>query len=149
MPHHVGLMDGKEALMRPSDAPRQVYPLASTALISGSILTAGNFLLAASGQRLGLFVGFGALALTLRAVRTLSTRVTETGVSQLHWGGRVQLSWSEVTQVTRTPRSFTLTGDERRVVVSVEEFQDTAAAISYIESHLRSNFRSNPGAGVS
>lgn len=120
----------------PSDPPKQVYPLASTSLIFGSILTVGSVVLAARGQASGLLTAFGALILTLRAIRTLSTRVTEAGVSQWSWGGRIHLSWTDVTQITRTPLSLTLIGDKRQVVVSVEEFQDTAAAISYIESHL-------------
>jgi len=125
-----------DPLVLPSDAPKQVYPLASTSLIFSSILTVGGVVLAARGEASFLVPAFGALVLTLRAIRTLSTRLTEAGVSQWSWGGRIHLSWTEVTQVTRTPLSLTLIGDKRQVVVSVEEFQDTAAAISYIESHL-------------
>lgn len=128
--------------MTPPDAPKQVYPLASTALISGSVMLAGGIFLAASGASLGVISAFGALLLTLRAIRTLSTRVTEAGVSQLSWRGRVHLPWTEVTQVTRTPLSLTLAGEKSRVVVSLEEFQDTAAAITYMESRLPSNLGS-------
>gem|GEM_PF-3348695 len=122
--------------MTPSAAPKQVYPLASASLIFGFILMAWSVFSAAIGQSAGIVTAFGALALMLRAIRTLSTRVTEAGVSQLTWGGRVHVSWTEVTKVTRTPLSLTLTGEKMTVVVSVEEFQDTAAAISFIESHL-------------
>ncbi len=133
------------ALVTTPDAPKQVYPLASTSLIFSSILMASGVLLAVkTGQSLGLVSAFGALVLTLRAIRTLSTRVTEAGVSQLNWRGRVNLSWTEITRVTRTPLSLTLTADKKQVVVSVEEFQDTAAAIAYIESHLPSKLSSKP-----
>lgn len=132
-----------------SDAPKQVYPLASTGLIFGCILTASSVFLAVIGPSFIFFTAFCALISTLRAIRILSTRVTEAGVSQWNWRGPVHLSWTEVTEVTRTPLSLTLTGDHRQVVVSVEEFQDTAAAISYIESHLPSNLCSNRSVGVS
>jgi len=145
MPHDFGLW---EPSVTPSDAPKQVYPLASTALLFGSILFAGNVFLATTGPSFIYVTAFCALVSTLRAIRTLSTRVTEAGVSQWNWRGHVHLPWTEVTEVTRTPLSLTLTGDKSRVVVSVEEFQDTAAAIAYIESHLPSNL-SNRCAGVS
>lgn len=133
------------AWVTPSDAPKQVYPLASTALIFSSVLiVSGVFLTASTGQFLSLYSVVGGLFLMLRAIRTLSTRVTEAGVSQLNWRGRVHLSWTEITRVTRTPLSFRLTGDKKRVVVSVEEFQDTAAAIAYIESHLPSDLSNKP-----
>jgi hypothetical protein len=120
----------------PSDAPKLVYPLASTALIFGVLQIPASVYLAVEGQSLGIITAFGAVALTLNAIRTLSTRVTDAGVSQLTWNGRIHLSWSEVTQVKRTPLSITLTGDKRRAVVPVEVFENTAATISYIESHL-------------
>ena len=121
-----------------SHAPKQVYGLAAASLISSCVLCAAGACLAVEGQGIGLISGFGALLLALRAIRTLSTRITAAGVSQLTWAGRVHLSWSEVTHVKRTPLSFTLTGGKTRVVVSVEELQDTAAAKSYIESRLMS-----------
>ena len=134
--------------MTPSDAPKQVYALASASLISSFILIAGGLYLAARGQYFGIISAFGAAVLTLRAIRTLSTRVTDAGVSQASWGGRVHLSWNAVREVRRTPLSFTLMGDRRKVVVSVEEFQDTATAISYIESHLPSNLSRSRSTGV-
>lgn len=149
MPRDFSRMDVMEPLVTPSDAPKQVYPLASTALISSFILLAGGIVLAFNGQFLGIISAFGAFLLAFRAIRTLSTRVTEKGVSQLSWSGRVHLQWIEVTQITRRPLSLTLAGDKRQVMVSVEEFQDTAAAINYIESRLPSNLSSNRFAGVS
>jgi hypothetical protein len=129
--------------LKPSDAPKQVHALASASLIFCVILIASGIFLAVRGQSLGSISAFGALVLAFRAIRTLSTRVTDTGVSQLTWGGRLHLSWTEITQVTRTPLSFTLAGNEKRVVVSLEEFQDTAAATSYMESHLPVNLSGN------
>jgi hypothetical protein len=133
----------------PSDAPKIVYPLAATALIFGVLQVPCSVFLAVKGESLGIITAFGALALTLQAIRTLSTRVTEAGASQLTWSGRVHLSWTEVTQVTRTPLSITLTGEKRKVVVPVEVFENTAAAISYIESHLPSHLNGNGCAGTS
>jgi len=77
----------------------------------------------------------------LLKIRSVSTRVTEMGVSQLTLRGRVHLSWNEVTRVTRAPLSVTLVGSNRRMVVSLEEFADSAAVISYVESHIPSNLR--------
>jgi len=138
-----GLMDAWGASVTASSPPRQVYALASASLLFGIILFASGVISAASGQSIGVISASGALVLTLRAIRTLSTRMTEAGVSQLTWGGRVHLSWNEVTRVTRTSLSFTLIGNKKRVVLSVEELQDTAAAISYIESRLPSNLGSD------
>ena len=122
----------------PPHAPKQVYALASASLISCIMLIAAGVIFASRGQSIGLVSAFGALLLGLRAVRTLSTRITETGVSQLTWAGRVRMSWAEVTQVKRTPLAFILTGDKKQVVVSLEELQDTDAAKSYIESFIAS-----------
>jgi hypothetical protein len=125
----------------PSDTPKLVYALASTQLIFGAVQIPFTAYLAASGQTLGIVTAFGALVLTLLAIRTLTTRVTEAGVSQLTWGGRVHLSWAEVTRVKRTPLYFTLMGNKRQVVVPVEVFENTTAVISYIESHLPSHLK--------
>jgi len=127
----------------PAETPKLIYPLAFEALILGFLVIAGGLWLGAMGNAYGIFSIFGASVLILLKIRNVSTRVTEEGVSQLTFRGRVHLSWSEVTQVTRTPLSFTLAGAERRLVVSVEEFADSAAAISYMESHLPSKLRSN------
>lgn len=129
--------------MTPPDPPKLVYPLAFEGLIFGFMVIACGLWLGALGNPLGMVSVFGALVLVLFKIRNVSTRVTEAGVSQLTWRGRVHLSWNEVTHVTRSPLSFTLAGAERRVVVSVEEFADSAAAISYMESHLPPNLRSN------
>ncbi len=129
--------------MIPPHAPKQVYALASASLVSCLMLVAAGVFFASEGQPVGLITALGALILGLRAVRTLSTRITETGVSQLTWAGRVHMSWTEVTKVTRTPPSFVLTGDKKRVVVSLEELQDTDAAKSYIESFIAPKLSSN------
>ncbi len=128
--------------MTPPDPPKLIYPLAFEAIIWGLLVIACGIWLGAIGNYLGVVSFFGASVLILFKIRNVSTRVTEAGVSQLTWRGRIHLSWNEVTQVTRRPLSFTLAGAKRRVVVSVEEFADSAAAISYMESHLPSNLRS-------
>jgi len=121
----------------PANPPKLIYSLAFGSLMLGILLIAGGLWLVALGNFTGIYSVFGATVLILLKLRNVSTRVTEAGVSQLTLRGRVHLSWNEVTQVTRTPLSFTLAGAKRRVVVSVEEFADSAAAISYMESHIR------------
>jgi len=127
----------------PLDPPKIIFPLGFEGLILGFLLIAGCLWLRALGNPLAIFSTIGAAFLILLKIRNLSTRVTEAGVSQLTLRGRVHLSWNEVTQVTRRPLSFTLAGNKRRVVVSVEEFADSAAAISYMESHIPENLRGN------
>ena len=129
--------------MTTPDPPKPIYSLAFGPLTVGFLLIASGLWLVALGNSTGLFSAFGAAVLILLKIRDVSTRVTETGVSQWSWRGRVHLSWNEVTQVTRAPLSFTLAGAKSRVVVSVEEFADSAAAISYMESHIPSNLRSD------
>jgi hypothetical protein len=109
-------------------------------------VVAAGIWLGALGNGMGIVSVCGACVLMLLKIRSVSTRVTEVGVSQLTLRGRVHLSWHEVTQVTRGPLSLTLVGTNRRVVVSLEEFADSAAVISYMESHIPSNLRSDLGA---
>jgi hypothetical protein len=127
----------------PLDPPKLVYPLAFGPLVLGFFLVAGGLWLVAHGNSSGMYSVFGATVLILLKLRNVSTRVTEAGVSQLTLRGRVYLSWNEITQVTRAPLSLTLAGAKKRVVVSVEEYADSAAAITYMESHILSNVRSN------
>jgi hypothetical protein len=79
--------------------------------------------------------------LCLDAARTLSTRVSAAGISQLTWRGRLQLRWDDITAATRRQRTIVLTGDAGRVVVPVESFSDTQAALDYMDSHLPSAVR--------
>jgi hypothetical protein len=128
-------------LVTTPDPPKLIYSLAFGMLTLCLLLIASGLWLVAIGNSGGLYSVFGGTALMLLKLRNVSTRVTETGVSQLTLRGRVHLSWTEVTQVTRAPLSLTLAGAKRRVVVSLEEFADSAAAISYVESHIPSNLR--------
>ena len=121
------------------DPPKVIYSLALGPLIMGFLLVAGGLWLVRIGNVGGLYSAFGAIVLILLKLRNVSTRITEVGVSQLTLRGRIHLSWNEVTQVTRAPLSLTLVGDKSRVVVSVEEFADSTAAMSYMESHIPSN----------
>jgi len=132
----------KEQLVTPPDPPKLIYALAFETLILGSLVVAAGIWLGALGNGMGIVSVCGACVLMLLKIRSVSTRVTEVGVSQLTLRGRVHLSWHEVTQVTRAPLSLTLVGANRRVVVSLEEFADSAAVISYVESHIPSNLRS-------
>ncbi len=129
--------------MTPPDPPKPIYSLAFETLIFGSLVVAAGLWLGALGNFMGILAVGGAFVLILWKIRNVSTRVTEAGVSQLTLRGRVHLSWNEVTQVTRAPLSLTLASAKRRVVVSVEEFADSAAVISYMESHIPSNLRSD------
>jgi hypothetical protein len=129
----------------PLDPPKLIFPLALGSLIMGFLLIAAGLWLMTLGNSIGIYSVFGAAALIVLKLRNVSTRVTEEGVSQLSLRGRDHLSWNEVTQVARTPLSLTLVGANKRMVVSVEEFADSAGAKSYIESHIPSNLRSDEG----
>ncbi len=130
-------------LVTPPNPPKVIYSLAFETLIWGFLVVAGGLWLGALGNPMGILSICGASVLLTLKIRNVSTRVTEAGISQLTFRGRIHLSWNEVTQVTRAPLSLTLTSAKRRVVVSVEEFADSAAVISYVESHLPSNLRSD------
>jgi hypothetical protein len=130
-----------EQRVTPPDAPKLINSLAFEALIFGSLAVAAGIWLGALGNGMGIVSVGGACVLMLLKIRSVSTRVTEMGVSQLTLRGRVHLSWNEVTRVTRAPLSVTLVGSNRRMVVSLEEFADSAAVISYVESHIPSNLR--------
>ena len=132
-----------EQLVTPPDPPKLIYSLAFETLIFGSLVVVAGIWLGALGNGMGIVSVCGACVLMLLKIRSVSTRVTEVGVSQLTLRGRVHLSWHEVTQVTRAPLSLTLVGTNRRVVVSLEEFADSAAVISYVESHIPSNLPSD------
>jgi hypothetical protein len=98
-------------------------------------------LLASTGRRplepfLGLLLVLFAAVRTFRDIRVASTRVSETGISQFTWRGRVHLSFADVIHMTRKPHMFALSGPECRVIVPVENFANTADAIRYIESRL-------------
>lgn len=130
-----------------SDAPKLVYPLASTGMLIAVLQLPFSLALVADGQPLGILTTSLALAVTLQTIRALSTRVTEVGLSQLTWSGRIHLSWADITQMTRSRLSLTLAGENGRVVVPVEVFENTAAAIAYIESHVPAHISRNSGAG--
>jgi hypothetical protein len=127
----------------PPDPPKPIYSLAFETLVFGSLVVAGGIWLGALGNSMGIVSVCGASVLIVLKIRSVSTRVTETGVSQLTLRGRIHLSWNEVTQVTRAPLSFTLVSTNRRVVVSLEEFADSAAVVAYMQSHIPSNLRSD------
>jgi hypothetical protein len=137
------MIAGEPRVTPPADPPKLIYSLAFGPLTMGVLLIGSGLWLAAFGNFTGIYSAFGATVLILLKIRNVSTRVDETGVSQWTLRGRVHLSWNEVTQVTRAPLSLTLADRKRRVVVSVEEFADSAAAISYMESHIPSNLRSD------
>jgi hypothetical protein len=92
-----------------------------------------------SHQPLGIVLAGWGFLLTARAVVFASTRIDEKGVSQLGWRGRTHVPWSDVTHLTQRPESLTLEGSAGRLVVPVAVFENTAATIAYIESHLPSD----------
>ncbi len=124
-----------------SEAPRLVRSLLSPGALMGVGMMFGYGLLGIASRRpletflAIIMVVFGA-ARTYQTIRVASTRVTETGVSQLTWIGRVHLSFAEVTRVSRKPFEFALSGPHGRVIVPVEVFENTTEAIGYIESRL-------------
>jgi hypothetical protein len=81
------------------------------------------------------------ISATLNVVRVLSTQVSSVGISQISWRGRVRLLWTDVTSVARAKRSIALKGVGGRVVVSLESFYDTQAAVRYLEAHLPRHLR--------
>ena len=99
-----------EQLVTPPDPPTLIYSLAFETLIFGSLVVAAGIWLGALGNGMGIVSVCGACVLMLLKIRSVSTRVTEVGVSQLTLRGRVHLSWHEVTRVTRAPLSLTLVG---------------------------------------
>jgi hypothetical protein len=127
--------------MTPLEPPKPLVPLAFEELLLGLLLIAGGLWLGAWGNALGWVSSLGAALLMLVKLRNVSTRLDEAGVSQLTWRGRVRLPWNDVSAVQRRPLSWTLAGGGRRVVVSVEEFADSAAARTYIEAHLPATLR--------
>jgi hypothetical protein len=100
--------------------------------------------LAAIGRRplepfLGIAMALLAALATFRAIRAASTRVTDSGISQLSLHGRVRLPFAEVTGLKSAPNALTLMAHQRVVVVPVGAFENTAEAIGYIESRLPSS----------
>jgi hypothetical protein len=83
------------------------------------------------------------VVVTFQAIRAASTRVTEKGVSQLTWRGRLNLAFADVTGIRKKPYALTLSGQKGRVIVPVTAFENTAEAIAYIESRLPSNLARN------
>lgn len=88
----------------------------------------------------GAFMVFG-LILIFREIRVVSTHVTDVGVSQLTWRGRIQLHWDEVTTVAKGRRSIKLAGVDGSVIFPIERFCESKAAKGYLDSHLPAHFR--------
>ena len=131
-----------------SDPPRLVRSLVSPALIVGAFQILLGIDLAHKDSRpigsiLGVLLTLCAIAVTYRAIRDASSRVTETGISQLMWRGRLHLRFSDVTGMTKKPHVLMLSSNHGRVVVPVGFFEDTASAIGYIEARLPSQFVRN------
>jgi hypothetical protein len=131
-----------------SDAPRLVRSLVSPAVIVGGFQILLGISLAYNDRRpigsiLGVLLTLCAIAVTYRAIRDASTRVTETGISQLTWRGRLHLLFSDVTGMTKKSHVLLLSSRHGRVVVPVGFFENTASAIAYIQARLPSQFVRN------
>jgi hypothetical protein len=128
-----------------STPPRLVYSLLPRPLFPILGIAFYSFVAASDprpvGRGVALVGAVCAIIFTLRAIQVASTRVTEAGISQLTWSGRLHLSWADVTVIKRNP--FTLSAQGRRMVVPVEAFENTAAAIEYIEARLPSSLVRN------
>ena len=97
----------------------------------------------AANRVFALAMMLGGLGIGYIQARVLSTQLTSAGVSQLTWRGRMHLRWDEITTVTRKSRSITLADKRGSVIVPVESFYDTAAAIQFMDSHLPPELRKN------
>jgi len=78
-------------------------------------------------------------------LRTLTTQITDEGVSQMTLRGRRYLAWTEVAAVSRNGRAYWLTGGGRKLFLWLSLFEDSDAAHAFVEGHLPSGAR-NPSA---
>jgi hypothetical protein len=83
----------------------------------------------------------GALAIVSLVVRRMSTKISDAGISQLSWRGRVDLPWDGITTVTRRPRQIIVAGESGRVVLPIESYYDSGDAVRYIDSRLPARLR--------
>jgi uncharacterized membrane protein len=84
-----------EQPVTPPDPPKLIYALAFETLILGFLVVVAGIWLGALGNGMGILSVCGACVLMILKIRSVSTRVTEVGVSQLTLRGRVHLSWHE------------------------------------------------------
>jgi hypothetical protein len=123
------------------DTPKIASTLESARLVVPGLVFFESLLMWQRNHLVALAFMLAALALCLFRIRILSTQVSAAGVSQLTWRGRIQLRWDEVMAVTRKPRSIVLAGAGGSVVVPIDSFHDTAAAVQFINSHLPAQLR--------
>lgn len=123
------------------DTPKIASTLESARLVGTSLIFMQALFMWQRNYLFALAFMLGALALCLFQIRVLSTQLTAAGLSQLTWRGRIQLRWDEVLAVTRKPRSITLAGACGSVIVPIESFYDTTAAVQFINSHLPTQLR--------
>jgi hypothetical protein len=123
------------------DAPKIVSTLKWHRLLGSGLLFLQAPLAWQHNRLFALAIGIGALAIGLAQVRILSTKVTSAGISQITWRGRVNLRWDEIKTVRRNPRSITVTGDTGSVIVSIDSFYESDAAVQFVNSHLPAHLR--------
>jgi hypothetical protein len=123
------------------DTPRITSTLERARLLMTSFIFFQALLIWQRNYWLGAAFFLVGVYATLNVVRVLSTRVSSAGISQISWRGRVQLPYVDVTSVSRTKRCIALKGAGGSIVVPIESFYDTKAAVQYFESHLPQHLR--------
>jgi hypothetical protein len=94
------------------------------------------------GQRVSATLWIlGALAILFVVLRRISTTLTDEGVSQLTWRGRVDLQWRDIQSIERAAKTVTVTGAGGSVVLPIESYYDSAAALRFLDAHLPAHLR--------
>jgi len=74
-------------------------------------------------------------------LRTLTTQLTQEGVSQTTLQGRKYLAWTEVAEVSRNGRAYWLKGKGQKLFLWLSLFEDSDAACAFVEEHLPFSIR--------
>jgi len=74
-------------------------------------------------------------------LRTLTTRLTHEGASQMTLRGRRHLAWTEVVEVSRNGRAYWLKGNGQKLFLWLALFEDSDAAYAFVEEHLPTSAR--------
>jgi len=87
----------------------------------------------------GLAIGVAGLALCIYRLGILSTQITEAGVSQWTWRGRIALSWDDIALVSKTRSYVVLEGSKGSIRVPIPIYYDSRAVAQFLTSHLPHN----------
>jgi hypothetical protein len=123
------------------DPPRIVTRLELAHFFVGVALFANAFLILPEERLMAATSMLGALAIILVVVRRLSTKLTDAGVSQLTWHGRVYMRWSDIKTITRRSTAITVTGGKGSIVLPIESYYDSGAAVRFVDTRLPMHLR--------